>query len=189
MPTVPVPTPPSPKLTNPSASIATLIRVKYLIELSDYSDILFTGTTAMVWTLIEPGIAITAASLITIRPLLRALNFTGFNSTGHNSSRNFTSNNNMSRSMGQHNLSQRREDFALANWNALSSVTGPEEAAVKGKEKGVSRVRSEPVSDAESEQYILQGRGVGDVEEGIRQTRTVTIVSDSQSRSGSRSRR
>ena len=91
--------------------------------------------------------------------------------------------------MGQHNLSQRRDDFALANWNALSSVTGPEEPAVKGKEKGVSKVRSEPVSDAESEQYILQGRGVGDVEEGIRQTRTVTIVSDPQSRSGSRSRR
>jgi hypothetical protein len=163
--------------------------VKYLVELSDYSDILFTGTTAMVWTLIEPGLAITAASLITIRPLLRALNFTGFNSTGYTSSRNLTSNNNMSRSMGRHNLSQRRDDFALANWNALSSVTGPEEAVVKGSGKGGLKARSEPVSDAESELYILQGRGVEDLEDGrIRQTRTVTVVVDPQSRSGSRSR-
>ncbi|KAE9369910.1 hypothetical protein N431DRAFT_381270 [Stipitochalara longipes BDJ] len=171
------------------ASIATLIRVKYLVELSDYSDILFTGTTAMVWTLIEPGIAITAASLITIRPLLRALNFAGFNSTGQNSSRNLTSNNNMTRSMGQQNISQRRDDFALANWNALSSVTGPEEAVMKGAGKGESRMRSEPVSDAESEQYILQGGGTGSLEGGIKRTRTVTVVSDRQSRSGSRSRR
>ena len=172
-----------------SASIATLIRVKYLVELSDYSDILFTGTTAMVWTLIEPGIAITAASLITIRPLLRALNFAGFSSTGYTSSRNVTSNNNMSRSMGQQNLSQPRDDFALANWNALSSVTGPKEATAKGTIKETTRVISEPVSDAESEQYILQGNMVEDGERGIRQTRTVTVIIDPQSRSASRSRR
>jgi hypothetical protein len=162
--------------------------VKYLVELSDYSDILFTGTTAMVWTLIEPGIAITAASLITIRPLLRALNFTGFNSTGHTSSRNLTSNNNISRSVGQYNVSQRRDDFDLANWNALSSVKGAEEAVVKGRGRVGSKVRSEPVSDAESERYILQGQGMEEAEQGIMQTRTVTIVSDPQSRSGSRSR-
>lgn len=165
-----------------SASIATLIRVKYLVELSDYSDILFTGTTAMVWTLIEPGIAITAASLITIRPLLRAMNFAGFNSTGNNTSRNLTSNNNLSRSMGQHDLSQRRDDFALVNWNALSSVTGPEEVVVKG-----ARNRNEPLSDAESERYILQGQGE-EVQEGIKQTRTVTVVINRGSRAESLSR-
>jgi len=91
--------------------------------------------------------------------------------------------------MGQQNLSQRRDDFALANWNALSSVTGPEEAAVKAGGKGMTRVMSEPVSDAASEQYILQGGEVDDVERGIRQTRTVTVVSDPQPRSTSRSRR
>jgi hypothetical protein len=32
----------------------------------------------MVWTLVEPGVAITAACLVTIRPLLRSLNFRGF---------------------------------------------------------------------------------------------------------------
>ena len=35
----------------------------------------------MVWTLVEPGVAITAASLVTIRPLLRVLKLRGFEST------------------------------------------------------------------------------------------------------------
>jgi hypothetical protein len=34
----------------------------------------------MVWTLVEPGVAITAACLVTMRPLLRTLNFPGFES-------------------------------------------------------------------------------------------------------------
>jgi hypothetical protein len=34
----------------------------------------------MVWTLVEPGVAITAACLVTMRPLLRALKFRGFES-------------------------------------------------------------------------------------------------------------
>lgn len=36
----------------------------------------------MVWTLVEPGVAIVAASLATIRPLLRAMRVCGFDSTG-----------------------------------------------------------------------------------------------------------
>lgn len=35
----------------------------------------------MVWTLVEPGVAIVAASLATIRPLLRAWRVRGFDST------------------------------------------------------------------------------------------------------------
>ncbi|KAF6815821.1 integral membrane family protein [Colletotrichum sojae] len=63
------------------ASIATLIRLKFLADLSDLSDILFMGTDAMVWTLVEPGVAIIASSLVTIRPLLRAWRLSGFTST------------------------------------------------------------------------------------------------------------
>lgn len=87
-----------------SASIATLIRVKFLADLGELDDILcmcrippllharscriwfnilpVDGTDAMVWTLVEPGIAIVAASLVTIRPLLRLLKLRGFGSTG-----------------------------------------------------------------------------------------------------------
>jgi len=63
------------------ASIATIIRLKYIVDLTDVSDVLFTGTTAMVWTLVEPAVAIIAASLVTIRPLLRSMKITGFEST------------------------------------------------------------------------------------------------------------
>lgn len=37
----------------------------------------------MVWTLVEPGVAIIASSLATIRPLLRAMRVRGFESTDH----------------------------------------------------------------------------------------------------------
>src|SRR5687768_6561973 len=40
----------------------------------------------MVWTLIEPGIAIVAASMATIRPLLRRMRIRGFESTDNPSS-------------------------------------------------------------------------------------------------------
>ncbi|KAK7427933.1 hypothetical protein QQZ08_005546 [Neonectria magnoliae] len=62
------------------ASIATLIRLSFLADLTDTDDILFAGTDAMVWTLVEPGVAIVASSLATIRPLLRAMKIRGFES-------------------------------------------------------------------------------------------------------------
>ncbi|KAF7547315.1 hypothetical protein G7Z17_g7819 [Cylindrodendrum hubeiense] len=65
------------------ASIATLIRLRFLADLTDTNDILFAGTDAMVWTLVEPGVAIVASSLATIRPLLRAMKIKGFESTDH----------------------------------------------------------------------------------------------------------
>jgi len=34
----------------------------------------------MIWTIIEPGLGITAASIVTLRPLLRALKIRGFTS-------------------------------------------------------------------------------------------------------------
>lgn len=39
------------------------------------------GTDAMIWTIIEAGLAIIAASLATIRPLLRVLRVRGFESS------------------------------------------------------------------------------------------------------------
>ncbi|EHK27523.1 uncharacterized protein TRIVIDRAFT_140068 [Trichoderma virens Gv29-8] len=70
------------------ASIATLIRIKFLGSLQDTNDLLcmshlnFSATDVMIWTIIEPGVAIVASSLATIRPLLRAMKIHGFESTG-----------------------------------------------------------------------------------------------------------
>ncbi|KOS19290.1 hypothetical protein ESCO_000445 [Escovopsis weberi] len=60
------------------ASIATLIRFRFLSTLQDSDDLLYSATEAMTWTIIEPGVAIVASSLATIRPLLRALRVRGF---------------------------------------------------------------------------------------------------------------
>ncbi|UKZ83538.1 hypothetical protein TrVFT333_011347 [Trichoderma virens FT-333] len=65
-----------------AASIATLIRIKFLGSLQDTDDLLFSATDVMIWTIIEPGVAIVASSLATIRPLLRAMKIHGFESTG-----------------------------------------------------------------------------------------------------------
>ncbi|PNP48311.1 hypothetical protein TGAMA5MH_00594 [Trichoderma gamsii] len=64
------------------ASVATLIRIRYLTVMKDLDDLLFAATQVMTWTVIEPGVAIIAASLATIRPLLRAWRVHGFLSTG-----------------------------------------------------------------------------------------------------------
>lgn len=45
------------------------------------TSLIVMGTDAMVWTLVEPGVAIVASSLVTIRPLLRAWRLNGFTST------------------------------------------------------------------------------------------------------------
>ncbi|KID77490.1 uncharacterized protein G6M90_00g096800 [Metarhizium brunneum] len=63
------------------ASIATLIRLKFLAGLEMTDDFMFSVTDAMIWSLVEPGVAIIASSLATIRPLLRALKIRGFLST------------------------------------------------------------------------------------------------------------
>ncbi|KAI0167989.1 integral membrane family protein [Pestalotiopsis sp. NC0098] len=63
------------------ASVATLIRLKFLADLTQLDDLLFATTDTMIWTIVEPGVAIVAASLITIRPLLRAWRVRGFVST------------------------------------------------------------------------------------------------------------
>ncbi|KAG5997598.1 hypothetical protein E4U43_002605 [Claviceps pusilla] len=60
------------------ASIATLIRLKFLTEIQLTDDILFRPTNASIWSLVEVGVAITASSLATVRPLLRSLNIRGF---------------------------------------------------------------------------------------------------------------
>ncbi|KAI0123026.1 hypothetical protein BJ170DRAFT_122831 [Xylariales sp. AK1849] len=62
------------------ASVATLIRMRYLVKINYGPDILFNATDATVWSIVEPGIAIIASSLATIRPLLRAWKIRGFQS-------------------------------------------------------------------------------------------------------------
>ncbi|PHH85655.1 hypothetical protein CDD83_111 [Cordyceps sp. RAO-2017] len=62
------------------ASVATLIRLRYLGGLQQPEDLMYTASNAMLWTIVEPGVAIFASSLATIRPLLRLCKIRGFGS-------------------------------------------------------------------------------------------------------------
>ncbi|ESZ94059.1 hypothetical protein SBOR_5535 [Sclerotinia borealis F-4128] len=55
------------------ASTATLIRISTIAILGDMQDFLFRSVFLAIWSYIEPGIAIFASCLATLRPLLRRL--------------------------------------------------------------------------------------------------------------------
>lgn len=59
------------RLTSSSASITTVIRIPYLKGFRDTADFLYATTDVAIWTTAELGIGISAASLATLRPLLR----------------------------------------------------------------------------------------------------------------------
>ncbi|CAI6100397.1 unnamed protein product [Clonostachys chloroleuca] len=63
------------------ASVATTVRIRLLPTMANLDDVLYAGTDAMIWTIIEAALAIIAASLATIRPLLRVLRVRGFDSS------------------------------------------------------------------------------------------------------------
>jgi hypothetical protein len=123
--------------------------------LTSTDDILFNGTEAMVWTLVEPGVAIAAASLITIRPLLRALNLSGFDSSPVAASR--------SRYSGHLNRGQPilRNDIPAGERWAISSVSS------KGVgDKELHNVDSRTVLDAQKGNRIVEHDEEGDI--GVR---------------------
>ena len=129
----------------------------------------------MVWTVVEVGVAITAASLVTIRPLLRVLKFNGFGSAGENFSTSASNNN--PRSMGQ-NVGQDEDTFHLGNWAALTSITSG-----SGKSEQNARAQGNNDAAAASEEYILQGTSAErNDSDGVMWTRTVNISIEPRSR-------
>lgn len=57
---------------NNSASIATIVRVPYVVTLTHTDDFLYATVDVAIWSTVEPGIGITVLSLATLRPLLRS---------------------------------------------------------------------------------------------------------------------
>lgn len=54
-----------------SGSVASIIRLRYISDLVS-QDFLFDATDVAIWSTVEPGMGITAASLATLRPLFRS---------------------------------------------------------------------------------------------------------------------
>lgn len=153
--------------------------MKYLVQIADLSDILckssFTscsirnciqssssfhirtnekpvsGTNSLTWSVVEPGTAITAASLVTIRPLLRAFNISGFKSSNATSSRPTQVQNISLRSGIQSEVgnaqSSGNSQHQSSQWPSVQAL------------KRTTAVHNEEVSDGGSEEYILEGIG------------------------------
>jgi hypothetical protein len=123
-----------------------------------------TGTTAMVWTLVEPGVAITAACLVTMRPLLRTLNFRGFESDSAAQSTPLTLRNDISSGGHWSTISSRGERKKSFSMTAIDRL----KTRHMVQEEGL-------VADSASEVIIL---------DGIRRTVQVRVEHDRASQVG-----
>lgn len=111
------------------------------------------STDALLWTIVEPGIGIIAASIVTLRPLLKAWKVSGFSA---NTDSRQTPAGGISGSHGPYSRSQELDELPGANSNA--STNRRSKLSVTGK--GGVRTRAQPVladasSDTGSEDFIL----------------------------------
>lgn len=58
-----------------SASVATIVRIPYANGMLDNPDYLYTSTDLGIWSTLEIGIALTASSLATLKPLMKRIRF------------------------------------------------------------------------------------------------------------------
>ncbi|KAF2097386.1 hypothetical protein NA57DRAFT_77643 [Rhizodiscina lignyota] len=99
------------------ASTATIVRVPYLVSLTQTEDFLFATVDVAIWSGVEPGIGITAVSLATLRPLFRScLSRVGFNSRDYHQS-----NSNLERSGQLGQVQRKRSPYGLESQDTEAS--------------------------------------------------------------------
>src|ERR1700761_8704457 len=54
------------------ASLATIIRVPYVVTLTQTSDFLYATVNVAIWSTVEPGVGITGVCMATLRPLFKS---------------------------------------------------------------------------------------------------------------------
>lgn len=145
------------------------------------------------WTIVEPGLSIVAASVVTLRPLLRAMKISGFSSTDTYATgyadRAQQSHSNFSRPGAQGYVRSRELD-ELPLQNVRTVITRAD--GTKGLSKplpviagdgrtgtGTSKAsqvlgREDEVSDVGSEDFIIHSH----TQHGITRTNTVTVSRD-----------
>lgn len=176
--------------------------MKFLIDLANFDDILFTTTDAELWTIIEPGLSIIAASIVTLRPLLRAMKITGFSSADTYASgyanRTPLSHSNMNSRPDARGYvrSQELDELPLHGVRTVITrddgtkglsqpvITGTGNEGRNGGQSKSSQVlgREDEVSDIGSEDFIIHSHSQGSMTNGgIRRTNTVTISHDKSS--------
>lgn len=102
----------------------------------------------MVWTIVEPGLAIVASSLATIRPLLRAMRVRGFESTEDSNKRS------RDQALQQIPTSPRRL--------VPRSPYGLDDITLTTTEPAASVSATRLGEGDKSEMYIIQGQAVND---------------------------
>jgi hypothetical protein len=121
----------------------------------------------MVWTLIEPGVAISAASLATIRPLLRLLKVPGF-STANNTYGSGRSAPVRSRSKpGPSMPGYGPNDMSLVEvhrdlGSGKTYATGEARPITEEDTKALNLppgIAPKPLNDSKSEVYVIEGHG------------------------------
>ena len=130
-----------------SASTATIVRLKYLVDYSRPQNYLYHLANIPIWSVTETGVGISAGSLASLKPILRYIPFLSGSSrggssgrNGHSGSRFFDRQSRASRPPHGHDLDR------LSPYVHYTA----EFAGGKGKE------RLKKGSDGESEKHILK---------------------------------
>lgn len=151
-------------LTRRSASIATIVRIPYADGILDNPNYLYTSTDICIWSTVEIGVALTATSLATLKPLLRKLrlfNLSEVMSYGSASNRQTRDQNGNSTKRASHHV----KSFSHGN-NLVTISANPQNKENWGK-KIMKRESMElslvPASDAESNKSLTDKRSWLDV--------------------------
>lgn len=65
-------------LREPSATIATIVRLKFLVQLADTKDPLYAISDTLIWSIVEVGMAMIAACMMTLKPLIERIRVFAF---------------------------------------------------------------------------------------------------------------
>ncbi|CEJ88097.1 hypothetical protein VHEMI04609 [[Torrubiella] hemipterigena] len=141
------------------ASIATIVRIPYADGILDNPNYLYTSTDICIWSTVEIGVALTATSLATLKPLLRKLrlfNLSEVMSYGSASNRQTRDQNGNSTKRASHHV----KSFSHGN-NLVTISANPQIKENWGK-KIMKRESMElslvPASDVESNKSLTDKR-------------------------------
>ncbi|KAG4030727.1 hypothetical protein MFRU_011g01830 [Monilinia fructicola] len=127
------------------ASSATIVRLKYLVAFENLTDPLYSISPVFLWSSIELSLGITAASIATLRPLLRSWHIIGFTSDRDSS-------NDPQRPRSSGGFRKQSSNLHPKSSHSSSGLNSPQE------NRRFSNLHMQPSASAGSEQGIL-GRG------------------------------
>ncbi|RAL65726.1 hypothetical protein DID88_005394 [Monilinia fructigena] len=131
------------------ASSATIVRLKYLVAFENLTDPLYSISPVFLWSSIELSLGITAASVATLRPLLRSWHIIGFTS-------NRDSSHDPQRPRSSGGFRKQSSNLNPKASHSSSGLNSPQ------KNQRFSNLHIQPSASAGSEQGIL-GKGRKDL--------------------------